>query len=264
MPLICLQAGHENAKNNCDPVLARGTGAPGEVDFTIRTRNKLSEVLIQKGFQVELVDACFNCNPNADAKDYALFLAIHYDADVYKDPRDGGFIAIPDPSADMAHAESKRIQEAMISQYFDHSGIRNMPNRENANTKFYYMWKFLSAKTPCVLIECGVGKDPHDSVILADTDRVVNAIARGICKAFNVEFDPPAPPTPTPSPEPPVEPPQPPESPTPPELTPTPTPPPYVPPAGDYESLKATIKSILYGKGFWWTKLNKLKALLPK
>lgn len=55
------------------------------------------------------------------------------------------------------------------------------------------MWKFLSFKTPCVIIECGVGKDEHDSVILADTERVANAIVRGICKAFNVPFDNPTP-----------------------------------------------------------------------
>jgi metal-dependent amidase/aminoacylase/carboxypeptidase family protein len=39
----------------------------------------------------------------------------------------------------------------------------------------------------------GESIDPHDKVILADTDRVSNAIARGICKAFNVNFDIPVP-----------------------------------------------------------------------
>jgi len=189
--LICLQAGHQNAKNNCDPALRKGTGALGEVEFTIRIRDRLSQILISKGFQVQLVDATFNCDPKADDKDYALFLAIHYDADIYG--AGGGFVDFPEPSTDNATAESQRIKKAIEEEYFKHSGIVNHPERSNANTRYYYMWKFLSGPTPCNIIECGVGKDAHDSVILADTDRVCNAIARGICKAFSVPFDQTAP-----------------------------------------------------------------------
>lgn len=204
---ICLQAGHENAKNNCDPNLRKGTGAPGEVEFTVRLRNRLSQILLSKknadgsdAFTLQLVDATFNCDPKADDTDHHLFLAIHYDADIYAGTgiRDGGFVDFPEPSTDHATQESQRITRALEEEYFPHAGIRNMPNRRNANTKHYYMWKFLSAKTPCVIIECGVGQDPHDKVILADTDRVANAIARGICKAFGVPFDAPTPPTPQP------------------------------------------------------------------
>ena len=193
--LICLQAGHQNAKNNCDPALRKGTGAPGEVEFTIRIRDRLSQVLISKGFQVQLVDATFNCDPKADKTDYALFLAIHYDADIYG--TGGGFIDFPEPSTDQATAESIRIRNVIEEEYFKHSGIVNYPGRSNANTRFYYMWKFLSGPTPCNIIECGVGQDAHDKVILADTDRVANAIARGICAAFSVSFDqiPPSPPS---------------------------------------------------------------------
>jgi N-acetylmuramoyl-L-alanine amidase len=197
-PLICLQAGHENAKNNCVQALRGGTGAPGEAEFTVRIRNRLSQILQEKGFAVQLVDATFNCNPER-GKDFSLFLAIHYDADIYG--TGGGFVDIPEPSTDLATKESKRIRDAIAGEYFKHSGIKEI-NRSNANTRYYYMWKELSAKTPCVIIECGVGKDEHDSVILADTDRVANAIARGICKAFNMPFDTPAPTPPTPPPAP--------------------------------------------------------------
>lgn len=193
---IALQAGHENAAKNCDAKLRSGTGAPGEVDFTIRVRNRLSEGLIKRGFQVYLFDATANCNPQIGKEDFDLFLAIHYDANIYGEG--GGFIDFPEPSTDMATARSQEICRVLESQYFEHSGIVNKPNRRNKNTKFYYMWKFLSAKTPCNIIECGVGLDAHDSVILSDTDRVCNAIIRGLCKAFNVPFDvtppPPAPP----------------------------------------------------------------------
>lgn len=190
--LICLQAGHENTPNNCDPALRKGTGAPGEVEFTVRIRNKLSEVLQSKGFAIQLVDATANCKPEVIKKDFALFLAIHYDANIYG--TGGGIVGAPDPSIDSSNTESKRIRDSIISEYFKNTGIVNHPERINGNITFYYMWKFLSAKTPCVLIECGVGQDAHDKVILNDTDRVVNGIARGICKAFNVPFDPVAPP----------------------------------------------------------------------
>lgn len=199
--LIALQAGHENAKNNCDPALRDGTGAPGEVEFTVRIRNKVKDILLSKAgpdgkpaFQIQLVDATFNCNPER-TKDFALFLAIHYDADMYGG-KGGGFVDRPDPSVDAAAAESKRIRDAIAGQYFKHTNIEEHNERSNANTKFYYMWRALSAKTPCVIIECGVGQNAHDKVILANTDIVANALARGICEAFGVSFNPATPPPP--------------------------------------------------------------------
>ncbi len=196
MKRIMLQAGHQNAKNNCDPALRSGTGSPGEAEFTVRIRDRLSQVLVSKGFQLFLKDATANCDPKLADQDYDLFLAIHYDADIYG--KGGGFTDFPEPSTDGATQESQRLAKVIADEYFPNSGIEFIPppTRRNANTKYYYMWKFLSAKTPCVLIECGVGQNAHDKVILADTDRVANAIARGICKAFNVPFDnvPPPPP----------------------------------------------------------------------
>ena len=185
MTLICLQAGHEG-------VTSGATGAPGEQELNVRIRNRLSQVLISKGFQVQLVNA--NPPQSEIKKDFGLFLALHGDANVYG--TGGGFVDHPEPSTDAATVESQRIDKAIEDEYFKNSGIVNHPERSNANTRYYYMWARLSAKTPCVIIEMGVVQDAHDKVILADTDRVVNAIARGICKAFNVPFDPPTPPAP--------------------------------------------------------------------
>jgi len=181
--LICLQAGHEG-------VTTGATGAPGEQELTVRIRNRLCNVLISKGFVVQLV----NANPsNAEInRDYDLFLSLHGDANIYG--TGGGLVDYPDPSVDQVTAESKRIHEAIESLYFAESGIVNHPERSNANTRYYYMWSRLSAKTPCVIMEMGVVQDAHDKVILADTDRVSNAIARGICKAFNVPYDQTVPP----------------------------------------------------------------------
>lgn len=178
MKKIMLQGGHLG-------VTTGATGAPGEQELNRRIRDRLCTILISKGFQLFVCDAY--PAQNEIAQDFDLFLALHGDANIYG--TGGGFVDFPDPSTDSATVESKRIHDAIESEYFKNSGIVNHPERSNANTKFYYMWSQLSAKTPCVIMEMGVVQDAHDKVILADTDRVANAIARGICKAFNVSFD---------------------------------------------------------------------------
>lgn len=176
--LICLQSGHEGTTTGA-------TGAPGEQELNVRIRNRLSQLLIAKGFQVQLVDAN---PPQAQInKDFDLFLALHGDANIYG--TGGGFVDHPRPDTDAATIESQRIDVAIENEYFSRSGIVNHPERSNANTQLYYMWSRLSPKTPCVIMEMGVVQDPHDKVILADTQRVAEAIARGICKAFNVPYD---------------------------------------------------------------------------
>ena len=189
---LCLQAGHEG-------VTSGATGAPGEQELNKRIRNRLSHILLSKknadgsdAFMIQLVNA--NPIPSEINKDFHLFLAIHGDADIYG--TGGGFVDFPHPSVDASVGESERIKKAIESEYFTHSGIANHPGRSNANTKFYYMWAQLTDKTPCNIIELGVVQDAHDKVILADTDRVCNALARGICKAFNVPYEQTAPPPP--------------------------------------------------------------------
>ena len=67
---ICLQAGHEGRTSG-------STGAPGEIQANVRIRNRLSELLIQKGFVVQLV----NADPtNAEIdKDFDLFLSLIFE-----------------------------------------------------------------------------------------------------------------------------------------------------------------------------------------
>lgn len=182
---ICLQAGHEGRTSGA-------TGAPGEQELNVRIRNRLSEILIEKGFQVQLV----NADPTKDEirKDFDLFLALHGDANIYG--TGGGCVGSGDKSVDLCWKESARIRDCIVSEYFDHSGIVNHPERVNKNMTMYYMWSSLSSKTPCVLIEMGVVQDAHDKVLLADTERIASAIARGICLAFDVQYDEPAIPEP--------------------------------------------------------------------
>src|SRR3989339_1894478 len=193
---ILLQLGHYNTQNNCDPRLRGMTGAPDEVAHNYAIGIKLAELLNKNGYEAHVTYANINCPSNAinTNKDWDLFLALHCDAN-YVGDEGGGFVDFPDPFIDGATAESKRIKEAIESEYFKYTGIRNVPSRSNPNTKFYYAWQYLTAKTPCVILEMGESIDPHDSVILNDVTRVAIGILKGIQKAFPVAIQPqPTPP----------------------------------------------------------------------
>lgn len=175
---IALQAGHYGRTTG-------STGAPGEQELTARIWKNLSQQLIEKGFQVYM----FGADPPIDdtlTQDFDLFLALHGDADIYG--TGGGFADYPEPSTDGATQESQRICKVINDVYFPETGIKYV-NRSNRNTRYYYMWKYLSAKTPCVIIEMGVVQDAHDKVLLANTTLIVNALGRAICKAFGVSYD---------------------------------------------------------------------------
>lgn len=182
---IALQAGHYGRTTG-------STGAPGEQELTARIWKNLSQKLIEKGFQVVM----FGADPPYDdvlKQDFNLFLALHGDANIYG--TGGGFADYPEPSTDGATAESQRICKVINDVYFTETGIKYV-NRSNKNTRYYYMWKYLSIKTPCVVIEMGVVQDAHDKVLLGNTALIVNALARAICKAFSVPYEvlPPTPP----------------------------------------------------------------------
>lgn len=200
---IVIQAGHINTQFNSIPALQSETGTDGEQELTLRIANALSALLRAKGFDVVQTDANANSDPKITTQDYDFFLALHGDANVYG--TGGGFITAPDPAFDAANEQSiaiaKQIQQHYFAPYTQDTGIVEHLERNNPNATQYYMWMALTAKTPCALIEMGVVKDAHDSVILADTNRVCNAIAKGICAAFNIPFD-----VPTSSPTPPTNP----------------------------------------------------------
>ena len=182
---IILQAGHENTKNNCDPALRTSTGAGGEVQINVAIRDATAVLLEEKGIEVRKVDANFNCDPASADVDWDLYLAIHCDAD-YPGDEGSGFCDFPEPSTDGATEESQRLAKEIEAYFFPGVDI-NIKNRSNANTRYYYMWRALSANTPCVLIEMGQVKDPHDSQILLNTNKVAGVLAKAILLALRVE-----------------------------------------------------------------------------
>lgn len=175
---ILIQAGHKGRTSGA-------TGAPEEQKWTSEIVPKIAQKLREHGIEVA---ECGADPTDADiAGDWALFLSVHYDADVYNDR--GGFVDVPDPSIDFAHEESARIADEIKKTYFPITGIPNHPERSNRNTKFYYMWKRMSANTPCVILEAGVGfRTPEDHKTLwFQQDKVVDGVYKGILNALKPE-----------------------------------------------------------------------------
>ncbi len=221
MKFICLQSGHEGRTTGA-------TGAPGEIELNVRIRNRLSQLLIERGFVVQLVNA--DPKPEEINKDFDLFLALHGDANIYG--TGGGCIASGDPTVDNSWQESARIRDKIASEYFEHSEIVNHPERINLNMTKYYMWVQLTDRTPCVIIEMGVVQDAHDKILLADTERIATALCRGICLAFSVAYD-------VLPPQEPVQPPT------------TPVPPPTLPPIPPHDYLADLVKIKAIVGGGW-------------
>lgn len=184
---VCLQAGHKN-------MVSGSTGAPGEREWTTKIADMVAEKLRKSGIEVYVTDAFGNKDSKVTKTDWDLFLAIHYDADIYWiDPKDhskgterGGFTDYPDASIDDVNSRSKELSEKIAEDFFDNVHIP-YKSRSNANTKFYYMWQFLSSKTPCVLIECGVGnRRPEDYETLRRYEEISQALAGAIMYAIGV------------------------------------------------------------------------------
>jgi len=177
---VVIQAGHKG-------ITSGSVGAPGERDWTTKIVPMIAERLRAKGFEVYETDALGYNDDKVVQTDWDLFLAVHYDADIYNDT--GGFTDYPEPKTDGATQESRRIANVLKDYYFPTTGIKYV-NRSNANTRYYYMWQYLTAKTPCVIIECGVGwRKPEDYNTLRKYDFIADTIANGILKAFGTFLD---------------------------------------------------------------------------
>lgn len=180
MPKVCLQAGHGG-------VTSGATGASGERDWTTSVVPKISELLKAKGVETYTCGGKGYEDNKVTDTDWDLFLAVHYDADIYNDR--GGFVDYPDPSADAVWETSKQLAYKIGEKYFKTTGIPERPSRSNANTKFYYMWSYLTANTPCVIIECGVGwRKPDDYEILRrdNNEYIAQVLADSILYALGM------------------------------------------------------------------------------
>jgi len=175
---ICIQAGHWGKA---------GGGAPEEQANNKRIVDRVSFVLREKGFEVYQTDYYAFNDAKVTKVDYDLFLSCHCDMD-YPDDGGSGFADFPEPRTDGATNESQRICKIINDTYFPEVKI-NYKSHSNKNTRFYYMWKYLTSKSPCVLLEMGQSIDTHDKVLLANTDLITTGIVKSICKAFSVSYE---------------------------------------------------------------------------
>lgn len=180
MKKVCLQAGHVGRTSGA-------TGAPEEMANNKRIVDRLSAVLRSKGIEVYQTDAYGYNDKKVTQVDYDLFLSVHCDMD-YSNDQGGGFSDFANPDKDKATIESQRISKIINEIYFPEVKIDYKP-RVNLNTRNYYMWDYLTPKTPCVIIEMGQSIDPHDKVLLANTDLIANALAKSICVALGVTYE---------------------------------------------------------------------------
>lgn len=182
MKKICIEAGHKGLTTGA-------TGAPNERTWTTKFVPILATKLKALGYETYETNALAYNDTKVTGTDWDLYIACHYDADIYNDR--GGFVDTPDQSVDYVSTESNRIAQIVRSVYFTKTGIPEKPQRSNANTKFYYQWSSLSANTPCVIIECGVGnRSPEDKITLFDKiDLVASSLAEGIHKALGVPLN---------------------------------------------------------------------------
>ena len=163
------------------------TGAPGERDWTTKIVPMVATKLRDSGVEVYECDAFAQNDSKVVTTDWDLFLSVHYDADIYNDR--GGFTDFPDPSVDSVTKKSQKLSKDIGDHFFSTTGIP-FKSRSNANTKFYYMWQYLTAKTPCVLIECGVGwRKPEDYNTLRKYEEVAKALSDAILKSLGVQLN---------------------------------------------------------------------------
>ncbi len=185
MKKILIIIGHQNIKFNSLVNLRGNTGTDGELEINIRVGNRVSEMLRQRNFQVVQTDANGNDDKTITSQDFNLALSLHCDMNTNSE---GGMCGSGDSSVDLSWQESARIKKVFDDTYFKESGIRNKGFVTEGMTK-WYMWKYLSDKTPCVLLEMGEAKDAHDSVLLGNTELIASAIVRSICKSFGVSYE---------------------------------------------------------------------------
>lgn len=178
---VLLQAGHYPS----------GGGAPGEAAWAFDLAHRIASRLEAQGVEVAVIGDFLNQPaPPQCAEDWALFVALHYDADIYPN-RTGCFAdrALNDPMG----AESDRAIAAWEAAYLPATGIPLHNERRNANTNQYYAFRATTANTPGILIEHGVGQGLDQTILFDGIDFVADADAAAIFDFLGVVPVPPEP-----------------------------------------------------------------------
>lgn len=181
MPTLLLQAGHSSS---FPPYQPNGGGAPGEAAWATDLARRIAARLSTRGVEVTLVGHWFGYPaPPEAARDYGLFLALHYDAAIYAE-NTGCFAgrATLDPCA---AAADQFI--GIWAQHYAPLGIPFHVERLNPNVTDYYAFRDTSANTPGVLIEHGVGQGLDHAVLFDRIDDVADADTAAILSFLGVD-----------------------------------------------------------------------------
>lgn len=128
-------------------------GAPGEAEWVMQLNDRITAKANAVGISVVRVPGDLQDHPEFHS-DYDVFLAPHYDANIYGE---GGWFW------DRAAASTTADKDDAIGAIFQrrYLTIPNVPpsrfNRRNANTRDYYGFRLTSVNTPGYLVEHGVG-----------------------------------------------------------------------------------------------------------
>ena len=177
---VCIQAGHYPS----------GGGAPGEAAWAYELAHRIAAQLEAAGVQVVVVGAwnLDNSNPPPQVRqDHALFVSLHYDADIYAD-RTGCFAgrATNDPMGDQSDKAIRYWEEV----YPALTGIPLRKERMNPNVTDYYAFRVTSANTPGILIEHGVGQGLDHATLFDRIGTVAAADANAILQYLGVTAHP--------------------------------------------------------------------------
>jgi hypothetical protein len=162
MRTVAVIAGHVGIENlrldglcvDKDPVKLRGgTGTRGERVWTGDIAQRLARALQGLGIDAFAADASGGDDIRGR---FDLLIALHYQRDRITDR---AFCGIPAAGAfitDEARAAAADWQRRFNDRYSALSGIPVTAERgEGANLTGYYLWCYIDAGTPAVLVECG-------------------------------------------------------------------------------------------------------------
>lgn len=182
---VLLQCGHNAA---FPPFRANGGGAPGEAVWTGDVAVRLANRLRVAGVQVDIVGSWLSGGtlyppPDEASRDYDLFVALHYDADVYA-VRSGCFAGRA--TLDPLGAEADRAIVCWEAVYPAMTGIPLHRERNNENVRNYYAFRDTTENTPGILIEHGVGQGLDHGCLFDQMELVVEADASAILAYLGV------------------------------------------------------------------------------
>ena len=261
MKSVLLICGHKNIANitqeglrswRSASTLAKSTGASGEVGWVWdKLMPLLRDKLIALNYQVFITDAIYH--KDTYSRDYDLAVALHYNGALGDNPPSTCIISKPRENIDppFINQSASDLSDSFISKwikiYPEKTGITLRQDLVTAGMTDYYAWDYVGMDTPSVILEHGNWVNTSDYKKMFEQ---TNMIAEADVEAINSFLNPVI----------------------------------ITPPTEcekalsdcqfelrttrdnliTYGNLISQAKAILYGKGFIWAKLRKLKALLPQ